>query len=414
MPRSERRLTARQVSALTAPGRYPDGGGLYLEVKAPSKGGDDEKGRKTWLWRYRRAGKRRDMGLGAVDDVTLAEVRAEREKWRDVLRTGADPIEERAREKAKMLRRGLTFGEAADAYIAERLGHYKRARHREAWKQTLDAYAGALRPKPVADISTADVLGAVAPIWLSKSPTAKELRRRIETIIDSARALGHIDEARANPARWRGHLDKLLPRQKPGVAHFRAMDWREVPAFIQRLRAANFAGARALEFLILTATRTNETLGAEWPEVDLDASVWTIPKERMKAGREHRVPLPARAVEILRQVKETRPSQFLFHGVRPRETMSERTLSAILHRWKVPATVHGFRSAFSDWRGEATNFPSELAEVALAHVVGDSTERAYRRGDALERRKALMDAWAKFIDGKSGATVIPLRARKQP
>ena len=158
----------------------------------------------------------------------------------------------------------------------------------------------------------------------------------------------------------------------------------------------------------------NETLGAEWPEVDLDASVWTIPKERMKAGREHRVPLPARAVEILRQVKETRPSQFLFHGVRPRETMSERTLSAILHRWKVPATVHRFRSAFSDWRGEATNFPSELAEVALAHVVGESTERAYRRGDALERRKALMDAWAKFIDGKSGATVIPLRARKQP
>ncbi len=403
MARVEKRLTTREVAAFSAPGLYGDGGGLYLDVDA---------GGKRWFWRYRRAGGRRQMGLGTVADVTLAEARAARDKWRAVLKAGLDPIDERDRERARLEHKGITFGEAADTYIAERLGHYKREEHRHAWTRTLADYAGALRSKPVDEITTADVLGAISPIWLTKPATAQDVRVRIEKIIDSARALGHIDEARANPARWRGHLDKLLPRQTRAVEHRRAMDWREVPAFVQRLRAANFAGARALEFCILTATRTRETLQAEWGEFDLEAGVWTIPKGRMKAGAEHRVPLSARAVEILREMKRDRAeSQFPFHGVRPREPMCDRTLFAILTRWEIGVTVHGFRSSFSDWRGDATSFPHELAEAALAHVVGDATERAYRRSDALDRRRALMTAWADFLGGQ-GATVIRIADRR--
>ncbi len=410
--RTERKLTTRQVAALSEPGRYPDGGGLYLDVTAAGNG-QDAKPRKRWLWRYRRAGGRRDMGLGPADEVTLAAARADRDKWRDVLRSGRDPIDERDRERARMARVGVTFGDVATAHIAG-LTHYKNPRHRDAWTITLDMHAAALKTRPVADVSTADVLAVLTPMWQTLPSTAQLVRSRIEAILDAARALGHIEEGRANPARWRGHLDKLLPRQRGGVQHHPAMEWGDVPAFVKRLRAANFPAARALEFLILTATRTRETLGARWEEIDLDGKVWTIPADRMKAAVPHRVPLTARALDVLAQVKAARPSAWVFHGVRPREPMSDRTLSALMRRWEIDATVHGFRSSFSSWRRAETSFDRELAELALAHAVGDTTERSYQRDDALERRRALMDHWASFIEGDRGGAVIPMRAQTRP
>ena len=403
--RIEKRLTSRGVMAATKAGRYPDGGGLYLVVSPP---------RKSWMWRYRRFDKRREMGLGSADRVTLAEARAERDKWRDVLLTGRDPIDQRERNRTvEAARRSVTFGDVATAHIAG-LTHYKNTRHRDAWTITLDMHAATLKTRPVADVSTADVLAVLTPIWQTLPSTAQLVRSRIEAILDAARALGHIEDGRANPARWRGHLDKLLPRQRGGVQHHPAMEWGDVPAFVQRLRAANFPAARALEFLILTATRTRETLGARWEEIDLDAKVWTIPADRMKAAVPHRVPLTARALEVLAEVKAARPSAWVFHGVRPREPMSDRTLSALMRRWEVKATVHGFRSSFSSWRRAATSFDRELAELALAHAVGDTTERSYQRDDALERRRVLMDHWAAFIEGDRGARVIPMRAQTRP
>jgi integrase len=419
MPRPEKRLSAREVATIKAPGRYSDGGGLYLLV--------DEVGRRSWIFRYQIAGRRRDMGLGSAAAVGLAEARQERDRWRAVLRGGKDPIMARVaiQDASLSVTRLQTFGEAADALIAAMEHGWRSAVHRDQWKMTLEVYAKRIRAKPVAEITTADILTVLKPIWQKKPETASRLRGRMEAVLDSARALGYIDEARANPARWKGHLDKLLSkRHRLSREHHAAMPYRQVPAFLLTLREEETVGARALEFAILTAARTGEVLGARWEEIDLEARLWTVPAARMKAGRLHRAPLSHRALAVLQEMRTIRqlepqlserekaPSEipFVFPGRRQHRPLSGMVFSMLLRRQGLKVTAHGFRSSFRDWAGDVTAFPRELAEAALAHIVGDQAEQAYRRSDALERRRELMQAWTNFLDNDAGANVIRLRS----
>jgi len=288
---------------------------------------------------------------------------------------------------------------------------FRNAKSKEAWSTTLKTSAAPLRDKHLDEIRTDDVLAVLAPIWQSKRETASRLRGRIERVLDAAKAKGL--RSGENPAWWRGHLDKLLSkRQKIAQRHLAAMPYSDVPGFMEWLRGREGVAARALEFCILAAARTAETLGARWNEIDLAAKVWTVPPERMKAGREHRVPLSARSLEILADMQSIRTSDYVFPGLKRGRPLSVNALKQVLVRGKVEnVTVHGYRSSFRDWVDECTSFPGALAEAALAHTVGDETERAYRRGDALEKRRKLMEAWAGFLGApKRSADVVPMRA----
>jgi integrase len=414
MARTEKRLTARGVAAAVQPGMYPDGGGLFVAVDLDAKG----QSRRRWIWRYRINGKRRDMGLGSPDQISLADVRAERDKWRAALREGRDPIETRRRAKDAGAVKVVTFGDAADAYIAAHESAWRNDKHKAQWRMTLDVYAKPMRDKAVAAIETADVLAVLTPIWTAKPETAARLRGRIEQVIDAARAKGDIPQGASNPARWRAHLDKLLPsREKLSRGHHDAMPYADVPAFVASLRAEESVSARALEFAILTAARTGEVIGARREEVDPDEKVWTVPAGRMKAGKEHRVPLSDRALAIVREAIAAREGPYVFGGRKAGQPISNMAFLMLLRRKKLDVTAHGFRSAFRDWAGDKTTFPREVAEAALAHAVGDETEQAYRRSDALEKRRTLMDAWAGFVGGPGdtiGANVIAMkRGRKR-
>lgn len=402
--RTEKRLTAKQADGAAEPGRYRDGGGLMLDI--------DGAGRRAWVWRYTLAGRTREMGLGPHALISLAQARAERDKWRVVMRGGCDPIDARAASRATAAP-AQTFGEVADTYIAEHRASWRNSKHAAQWVMTLDVYARAIRAKPVREVSTADILSVLKPIWQAKAETASRLRGRLEMIIDAARAIGHIPEGTANPARWRGHLDKLLARRrKSSKGHFPAMPFAEVPAFVALLREEQTISARALEFTILTAARSGETRLATPAEFDFDRAVWTVPAERMKAGRIHRVALSPRAVEIVRDMLTDLPgSRYVFPGRKRGAALSDMAMTMCLRRRSLEYVAHGFRSSFADWRGEATSFPKELAEAALAHIIGDETEAAYRRGDALDRRRGLMTAWADFIAGGHGAQVVRLRPK---
>ena len=272
---------------------------------------------------------------------------------------------------------------------------------------TLQRYCAPLRSRPVDEIDTAAVLEVLKPLWASVPETASRLRGRIETVLDAARARGLIGQHEANPARWRGHLDKLLPkRQKLTRGHHAAMPFADVPEFMARLRKRDAVAALALEFTILTAARTGEVLGARWDEIDFKQAVWTVPAARMKGGRAHRVALSGRALAVLKKLDAARTGEFVFPGQRPGKPLSGMAMEMILRRMKAEGvTVHGFRSSFRDWCGEVSTFPREVAEAALAHVAGDATERAYRRGDALEKRRALMEAWATYCEPKADNVV---------
>jgi integrase len=405
MSRTEKRLSARTAAAATLPGRYMDGGGLFLDVEPG--------GRRRWIYRYRLNGRRRDMGLGSPDHVSLAEARAERDRWRKEARQGRDPIEARKRE-----RKGgdaMTFGQAADSFIASHEASWRNDKHVAQWKMTLSTYAAPLRERRIAEISTADVLAVLKPIWREKAETATRLRGRIEQVIDAARALGHIPADQSNPARWKGHLDKLLPaRERLSRGNHAAMAYADVPAFCASLRGEDTVSARALEFCILTAARTGEVIGARREEIDIETRLWIVPAQRMKAAKEHRVPLCDRAVEIARETMAASESLYVFPGRRPQRPMSNMAFDMLLRRRALDVTTHGFRSAFRDWAGDETHFPREVAEAALAHAVGDETERAYRRGDALAKRRELMEAWARFLAGADGgAAVISLSERRK-
>lgn len=394
MARQLHTLSARTVATLTKPGRHSDGGGLYLNI-TPS-------GARSWVFMWKVAGKRREMGLGSLRDVPLTKARQRAAEARQQVADGLDPLA--SRDKPQV----MTFGDAADALIESMSSSWRNEKHRAQWKMTLTVYCEALRLKPVAEIGTEDVLKVLQPLWTTKPETASRLRGRIERVFDFARTRGQ--RAGENPARWRGHLEAVLPkRAKLTRGHHKAMPFDEVPQFVVALREREGIAARALEFAILTAARSGEVFGARWDEFNLEARVWTVPATRMKAGREHRVPLSARAVEILREMQQNRLSDLVFPGVKVGRPLSVMALEMVLRRMKVDVTVHGFRSAFRDWAGERTSFPREVAEAALAHLVGDAVERAYRRGDALEKRRRLMDAWAGFVEQQTRSNVVALK-----
>ena len=393
------KLTVR-AAATTKPGDHGDGGGLYLVVAKSGSG--------RWIYRFTIQGKTSEAGLGSREaGVSLAEARDKAAAARKLVKSGVNPIEEKRQAKKALIAKP-SFGAIADALIAAKESEWRNERHRQQWRVTLQTYAAPLYPRPVDEIDTAAVLGVLAPLWGTKSETASRLRGRIEMVLDAAKAQGH--RAGENPAAWRGHLAHVLPRRgKLARGHHAAMPYADVPAFIAKLREADSIGALALEFLILTAARSGEVLGARWSEIDLAAKVWTVPAERMKAAREHRVPLVCRALAILEKLSEARTGELVFEGQR-----TGRPVSPVAVRRCLPAedsvTVHGFRSAFRDWCGNETHFPREIAEQALAHAVGNEVERSYRRGDALEKRRELMQAWGRYCEpAKAADNVVRLR-----
>jgi integrase len=387
------RLTARKVET-AKPGVHMDGQGLRLIVGAT--------GTRKWVFRFMRRGRSQEMGLGG-SDVSLAMARERAADARRMLTAGQNPID--AARLANVAR--PTFGQVADEFLAAKASEWRNSKHRAQWNMTLEKYAGPLRARPVNEIDTAAVLEVLQPLWRSIPETASRLRGRIETVLDAARARGLIGQHEANPARWRGHLDKLLPkRQKLTRGHHAAMPFADVPAFLAQLRERESVAALALEFTILTAARTSETLGAKWTEINLARKLWTVPAMRMKGGREHRVALSNRATAILEALAAAKTGEYVFPGQRLGKPLSSMAMEMILRRTKAHGvTVHGFRSSFRDWCGEVSTFPREVAEAALAHVAGDQTERAYRRGDALEKRRALMEAWAAYCEPKAGNVV---------
>ena len=389
------RLTAR-AAATTRPGRHGDGAGLYLVVSAS--------GARKWVLRFSFARKVTEMGLGSADVVSLAQARSKAREAREMLDAGQNPIE--ARRLAARIGAGKSsFGAVAEALMAAKESEWRCAKHRAQWRMTLQTYAAPLYPRRVDEIDTSAVLAALTPLWREKPETASRLRGRIEAVLDAAKARGL--RSGENPAAWRGHLAHLLPKRKTlARGHHAAMAYADIPAFLARLREREALAARALEFCILTAARSGEVLGARWREIDLAARVWTVPAGRTKAAREHRVPLCDRALAILEAL--ARPAgEFIFPGRRRGKPLSPMAMEMVLRRMnRSDATVHGFRSAFRDWAGEETNFPREIAEAALAHRIGDKAEQAYRRGDALEKRRALMAAWASHCETGAGANGI--------
>jgi integrase len=411
MARTINRLSARSAIS-RGPGHHADGGNLYLVVD--KRDAQNRPGARRWVFIYsdRRNGRRREMGLGGIRAVSLMRARELAAENRAILAAGGDPIEDKQR-RAREATEEITFGSyVVDRFLETRSAGWKNAKHRNHWRMTLTRHAAPLTDKPMAKISTEDVLAVLKPIWQTKSETAKRLRGRIEHVLDAARATGH--RTGDNPARWRGHLDKLLPSPpKLAKGHHAALPYADISAFVSALRAGprgGGIGALAFEFMILTAARTGEVLLAEWPEIDFKNKVWTVPAVRMKARRHHRVPLSDRAVAILEKAEEFRSSDFVFPGQKPGRPLSSMVFEMTLRRMKVEgATPHGFRSSFRDWAGNETNFPRELAEAALSHTVGDQTERAYRRGDALEKRRKLMRAWSVFCSRTTATHVADLK-----
>ena len=421
MARPFNRLTAVQARTI-GPGRHADGKGLYLLVKP--------EGGASWVVRYKQAGRQRDAGLGAArggDAVSLADARIRRDALWTMHRGGIDPLAEKAAAKARAAAdaqdqraRAVTFQGAAEAYIAANEAGWSNIKHKAQWRATLETYAyphmGAL---PVAEVGTPHILAALEAIWRTKPETATRVRSRIELVLDYARVREwRIGE---NPARWRGHLAQSLPKRSKvaAVEHHAALPWAEVPGFMVTLAGQDGMGAQALRFAILTAARTGEVIGATWAEIDLAEKTWTIPALRMKARREHRVPLAPAALAILADVAKLRATNDLalpvFPGQGGKRGLSNMAMLSVLRRMKRDdVTTHGFRSAFRDWASERTTYGPEVAEMALAHAVGNAVEAAYRRGDLFTKRRGLMDDWATFATTSANAEpgrVITLRSR---
>ncbi|MER9236594.1 integrase arm-type DNA-binding domain-containing protein [Mesorhizobium sp. M0622] len=398
------KLSAVEVAKKSRPGTYGDGGGLYLQVaKSTAKAANEGEVTKSWLFRFMLAGKARYMGLGDVNTFSLKEARKKARDARQKVTDGIDPIDER-KEKKSTLRaedaRRITFKQASERYIAAHKAGWKNAKHAEQWTNTLEKYAWPfIGDLPVGKVETAHIHQILDPIWNTKTETASRVRGRVESVLDWATVRGFRPKG-DNPARWRGHLDKALPaRAKVAkVQHHAAMPYADLPAFMTRLRAMDSISARALEFTIVSAVRTGEAIGATEGEIDFANKLWTIPAERMKSGRPHRVPLSDRAIEILKSVPREADSPYMFPGARKGKPLSNMAMLELLRGMEgmEGLTVHGFRSTFRDWAAERSNFPREIAEAALAHVLSDKTEAAYQRGDMLEKRRRLMVAWAGY------------------
>jgi len=413
MARTVKRLKARSVTAAQKPGLYPDGAGLYLQVTSATA--------RSWLFRYSMAGRERQMGLGSANDVTLAEARDLASAAHRLRRKGIDPIEHRKAEQEAALSaatlesaRGISFQECGEAYVAAHEAGWRNPKHRAQWRSTLAIHVyPAIGALPVSAIDTTRVLACIEPIWHEMPETAGRVRGRIEAVLDWARVRGYREGE--NPARWRGHLKHTLasPAKLKRVKHHAALPWKDLPAFMERLRAENGTAARALEWTILTAARTSETTGATAGEIEVAERAWNVPAERMKAKRPHRVPLSESAIALVSAtVPDVTVDKPLFPGMNPARGLSNMAMAKVLERMGVAVTVHGFRSTFRDWAEELTSYSANVIEMALAHIVKDETEAAYRRGDLFEKRRALMDDWARYCRGKTveGANVVQLRA----
>ena len=412
-------LTAAKVKT-AEPGRYGDGDGLYLFVRSMESA--------FWVFRYTRAGRMREMGLGRArgqNAVTLAEARDKAGALYRTVRDGRDPLAEReAAQAAKQAEAqtkailAVSFRDAADAYIAAHDAAWRNPKHRAQWASTLDTYVHPhFGDVPVCDVTTAHVMAALEPIWHAKPETAARVRGRIEAVLTAATVRGQRQGQ--NPALWKGHLAELLPTHASvaAVEHHPALPYPEAGAFMGLLRAQRGSGARALEFAILTAARSGEVLGARWHEIDMEAEVWTVPAARMKAQREHRVPLSGPAMALLRQMAALRegsdPLAHVFPGGRDKRPLSAMAMTMTLRRMKrADLTAHGFRSTFRDWAAEQTGIPREVAEAALAHAIGDKVEAAYRRGDLFEKRRRLMQAWGSYCGRPrpAGGKVVDMHA----
>jgi len=404
-------LTPLQVKN-AKPGRHADGGGLHLLVK--------DSGARSWVFRFMLNSRSRDVGLSRCpeaiallrktggEELTLAQARDIAAIYRLKVKAGIDPLEEREQEAAESASaasaakaKAITFRAVAEAYISANEASWRNDKHRQQWRNTLSTY---VYPKigdcPVGDVVTAHVLKVIEPIWMNKPETASRVRGRIETVLDAAKARGYREGE--NPARWRGHIAQILPaRSRLTRGHHKAMPYSAVPSFLENLRAKQAVAALALEFTILTGARTGEVIGATWEEVDLDKAIWVIPSNRMKAAREHRIPLSERSIEILRDLQRL-GQDHIFPGEKGK--LSGMAMGMLLRRMGQGVTVHGFRSAFRDWAAECTSYPHEVCEMALAHVIGNKVEAAYRRGDLFEKRRKLMEDWANFCaNAKVGA-----------
>lgn len=396
MARTKHRLTAKAVANRKTPGLHADGANLHLRI-APG-------GSKSWIFRFTLNGRTRDAGLGSYPAVSLADARDEADRLRSQITAGIDPIAARETQRAASqaeAERAMTFEQCARAYVASHEAGWKNDKHRAQWHSTLKTYVyPIIGPLPVKDVDTAHVMQILEPIWTSKPETASRVRGRIEVILSWAKVRGYREGE--NPAQWRGHLDHLLPAKGKvrKVVHHAALPYSEVPAFMRVLRQQEGFSARALEFLVLTATRTSETLSATWDEIDWKRALWTIPAQRMKAGKDHRVPLSSPAVKLLSEMAELKINHFIFPGTKLGRPLSQMSLLMLLRRMGYGhTTTHGFRSSFRDWVAECTSFSGEVAELALAHAVPNAVEAAYRRGDLLVKRQQLMQDWTDFCDG---------------
>jgi len=397
MAKGIHKLTAKAVNAAKDAGRYSDGGGLYLKV---FKGGS-----RSWVFMWANGGKRREMGLGPAQDLSLKEARAKAAKMRRQVQDGLDPIAERAQMDEP------TFLECALQYIADHEKQWKNEKHIYQWRHTLTVYAKPLHPLKVSQVTTPHVLAVLKPIWMDKHETATRLRSRIEAVLDYATAM-HWREG-INPAIWRGNLKSLLPTisKAKRVVHHKAMDMDDMPAFMEELRAREAMAARMVEFVILTACRSIEAREARWSEFDLDKGIWTIPKERMKAGREHIVPLSKRALEILAPLHELHQGDFVFVHPDKLKTFSVNAPRALLKRMGRDETLHGFRATFKSWATDKTLTQREVIEMALAHKVGNEVEASYLRTSALDKRRELMERWSIYNLKQHQAKVMQFNAK---
>jgi len=404
------KLTAKAVER-AKPGLHGDGDGLWLRVASAE--------RRSWLFRYQRGGKVREMGFGSFPTVSLADARNKADAARRLIANGIDPLEQKREEKAareSAKARTTTFAAACDAYITSNEAAWRNPKHRYQWRQTLDHACETLGSMEVGAIETSHVLSVLAPIWTEKPETASRLRGRIERVLSYATVQGWRDHNTMNPALWRGHLQLVLPSKHKVrvVAHHAALPWQEAPSFMLDLQQREGCGVNALMFAILTVTRSGEVRRVRWDEIDLDGAVWTIPAGRMKGGQ-HRVPLSTPALAILKEMAPLRDSSGLvFLGLKPGVPMSDMTLTAVLRRMgRGDLTAHGFRSTFRDWAAETTAYPNHVVEQALAHAIPSAVEAAYRHGDLYEKRKALMNDWADYLAKPAAQVVRPDFAEQQ-
>jgi integrase len=409
MPKKAVELGALQVGRLKEPGRHAVGGvaGLHLYIQSSFQ--------RSWVLRVLVGGRRKDIGLGGFPDVTLAGAKEAARRARDQIVQGVDPVEQRKQARALLMADSATaktFTECYEAFIEDKGEEWRNPKHRQQWTNTLKTYAdpklGALL---VRDISLAHVLEVIEPIWKSKTETATRVRGRIEAVLDWATVRGY--RSGDNPARWKGHLEQLLPKPSKvsKVVHHGAVDVDDVASFAVALRQVPGMGSRALEFVMLTAARSGEVRGARWSEIDREAKLWTVPAERMKAHVEHRVPLSTQALKLLDAIPKIDGSDMVFPG-KGGKPLSDMTLSAVMRRMGLDAVPHGLRSTFRDWASERTNFPRELAEMALAHTIESKVEAAYRRGDLLAKRLKMMQAWGDFCETPVAKGNVVAHARK--